>query len=313
MIGTFIDVILPVFLIIAAGYVCVKTKFLTQPSVENVMLFAQKVALPCLLFQSISKINLSHAYDLGMIFSYYGGALSCFMLGYLGARFIFKRSASESVVIGFAATFSNSVLLGLPVMERAYGKDSLAGNYAIISLHTPILYSFGITFMELVRSGHRNISSFQLAQKVIKSIFSQSLMIGIILGFAVNFLDFLPPLSLNASITLLAQSAIPVALFSLGGTLSCYSFEGERGVILMVSFLSLLCHPLITWLLGVYVFHLSAPALRSAVVIAAMAPGISAYIFANLYGVSRRVNAASILVATAGSIMTISLWLYILP
>jgi malonate transporter len=44
-----------------------------------------------------------------------------------------------------------------------------------------------------------------------------------------------------------------------------------------------------------------------------MAPGVNTYIFANLYGSARRVAAASVLVGTAASIVTVWLWLLLLP
>ena len=46
---------------------------------------------------------------------------------------------------------------------------------------------------------------------------------------------------------------------------------------------------------------------------AAMAPGVNAYLFANIYGVGRRVAASAVLIATAVSILTIWAWLAILP
>jgi malonate transporter len=44
------------------------------------------------------------------------------------------------VAIGFVPLFANSVLLGLPITERAYGADALAGNFAIISIHAAYCY-----------------------------------------------------------------------------------------------------------------------------------------------------------------------------
>ena len=71
-------------------------------------------------------------------------------------------------------------------------------------------------------------------------------------------------------------------------------------------------HPVITYGLG-RIFGLEVPALRSAVMTAAMAPGVNAYLFASIYGVATRVAASTVLVATAASILTISLWLAVLP
>ena len=58
---------------------------------------------------------------------------------------------------------------------------------------------------------------------------------------------------------------------------------------------------------------LSTSAFRSAVLTAAMAPGINSYVFANLYGRARRVAASAVLIATALSVLTAWIWLSILP
>ena len=58
---------------------------------------------------------------------------------------------------------------------------------------------------------------------------------------------------------------------------------------------------------------LSEAQFRSAVLTGAMGPGVNAYIFANMYGVARRVVASSVLIATALSVATIWIWLAILP
>jgi hypothetical protein len=75
---------------------------------------------------------------------------------------------------------------------------------------------------------------------------------------------------------------------------------------------SLLLHPLVTWGLG-RALALPEAGLRSAVMTAAMAPGVNTYIFANLYGRARRVAASSVLIATALSVLTIWVWLNVLP
>jgi hypothetical protein len=44
-----------------------------------------------------------------------------------------------------------------------------------------------------------------------------------------------------------------------------------------------------------------------------MAPGINAYVFANMYGAARRVAASAVLIATATSILSVWVWLALLP
>jgi predicted permease len=308
-----LDVILPVFLVIGFGYAAVRANLLAESAVDGLMRFAQNFAVPCLLFRSIAHLDLSAAYDFGLMTSFYSGAFAGFFACFLGAMLIFRRAMPDAVSIGFAGLFSNSLLLGLAITERAYGTEALQANYAIISLHAPMLYGFGIALMEWARTRGHGLSAGALLRQITRAILSQSLVIGILLGFAVNLADNPLPGFFWSGIDMVARAAIPVALFGLGGVLVRYRIEGDLGPVLMVTAASLVLHPAITWVLGTQVFNLDTAALRSAVVTAAMAPGVNAYMFAHMYGVGKRVNASSVLVATAASIATAWGWLHILP
>jgi len=308
-----LDVILPVFLVIGFGYAAARAGLFDAGAVDGLMRFAQTFAVPCLLFRSIATLDLAAVFDLGLFAAFYIGAFASFAAGYLGARLLFARPVTDAVAIGFASYFSNSLLLGLPITERAYGPDALAGNFAIISIHSPLLYGIGITVMELVRSQGLGHSPGRLTRQVLRAVFSNPLVLGITTGFVVNLGCLPQPPAAMAAVDLMARAAIPAALFGLGGALVRYRPEGDFRAIAMVCAISLLLHPAITWALGRYPLGLSTDQLRSAVMTAAMAPGVNAYLFADLYGAARRVAASSVLIATAASILTVWFWLHVLP
>ena len=305
-----IDVIVPVFLVIGAGYLAVWRDYISEATVDALMKFTQGVAIPCLLFSALSKLDLSAGFRADLLFSFYIGATSCFALGILGARFLFKRDWPDAIAIGFCCLFSNSVLLGLPITERAYGPDALAGNFAIIALHAPFCYLLGITTMEIARSTGNGIVA--TGRKVVSAMFHNALIIGIALGLIVNLTGLPLPGTLTEAIDLIARAALPAALFGLGGILFRYRPEGDLRTIAMVVAFSLIVHPVISFSTGT-ALALDRDALRSVVMNAAMAPGVNAYIFANMYGVAKRVAASSVLMATAASVVTVWLWLLILP
>lgn len=304
-----LDVILPVFLVIGFGYLAVWRGLLPVAGVDGIQRFAQSFAVPCLLFQAIASLDLSAAFDARLLFSFYSGAAICFALGMIGARVFFKRDWEDCVAIGFCCLFSNSVLLGLPISERAYGADELAGNYMIIAMHSPFCYAIGITVMEFVRN--RGQGGLHLARSVSRAMFHNPLVIGILAGFVVNITGFVMPSALDDALSLIARAALPAALFALGGVLIQYKPEGDMKTIAMVCCIGLAVHPAIVWLMG---SALSVPQdlFRSGVLTAAMAPGFNAYIFANMYGRGRRVAASSVLIATGSSILTVWVWLNLL-
>lgn len=309
-----LDVILPVFLIIGLGWFATWRAWVAEGDIDGLMRFAQGIAAPVLLFKAVAGMEIGSAFQPGMLISFYAGAFSGFAFGFFLARCGFGRPLTDSVAIGFACTFSNSLLLGAPITERAYGVEALAGNFAIIGIHAPLIYSFGILMMEWAKAKEGpGMSAAALGRQIIRGIVTQPLVIGLALGFAVNLLSVPVPGVMMAAVDMVAATAIPTALFGLGGVLYRYRPDGDMKLVAGVCFASLILHPVVTHTLGTRVFDLDTAALRSAVVTAAMPLGVNAYIFANLYGVGRRVAATATLVATALSILTAWGWLHILP
>ena len=304
-----LDVILPVFLVIGFGYVSVWGRVFPENGVDALMKFTQHFAIPCLLFQAIANLDLSASLDAGLLLSFYVGAACGFLLGFSGARVLFRRDWEDCVAIGFCCLFSNSVLLGLAINERAYGAEALAGAYTIVAFHSPFCYGLGITAMEIARN--RGQPPLVMARGIARAMFRNALVLAIAAGFAVNLAGISLPTVLVDALDLVIRAALPTALFALGGVLVQYRPEGDARVIFMVCGIALLVHPAITWALG---SSLSVPqdSFKSGVLTAAMAPGINAYIFANMYGRARRVAASSVLVATGASIVTAWIWLIVL-
>ncbi len=307
---TLLEVILPVFLVIGFGYVAVWRDLFPISGIDGVMKFTQNFAIPCLLFQAIARLDLSASFDPRLLASFYGGAALCFAAGIFGARLLFKRDWEDCVAIGFCCLFSNSILLGLPITERAYGPEALAGNYAILSFHAPFCYGLGITVMEFVRN--RGQSGLNLTRAVVRAMFRNALVIGIVAGFAVNLSGLPIPTVVDDALSLIVRAALPAALFALGGVLIQYRPEGDMKAIAMVCAIALLLHPALVWAFG-SALHLPRDAFRSGVLTAAMAPGFNAYIFANMYGRARRVAASSVLIATGTSVLSVWMWLALLP
>ena len=305
-----LDVIIPVFLIIGFGYCTVWLKLFSTDTIDGLMKFTQNFAIPVLLFDAIAKVDLVNVFDFSLFLSFYVGATAGFLIGFLGSHYIFHRSLEDSVVIGFCCLFSNTVMLGLPITERAYGEEALKHNYAIVSVHAPFCYFLGITVMELVKSTEKSIRKKTLV--IFKAMFSNALVVGIILGFLVNILGIDLAKSLQSSIDMITAVALPAALFGMGGVLYQYRPEGDIGPITMVCLVSLLVHPVIVWVTGVS-SGLTDMQMRSAVITAAMAPGINTYVFANIYGRAKRVASTGVLLSTAFSIGTVWVWLSLLP
>jgi malonate transporter len=304
-----LSVVLPVFLVIGAGFYAAKRGVIPEAGIDGLMAFAQNFAVPCLLFRALATLDLGENFDLRLVGTFYTGSFTCFVVGMLGARAIFGRPWEDAVVIGFVALFSNSLLLGLPITERAFGTAATQPNFAIIAVHSPFCYAVGVTAMEIARA--KGSSPLAIPGKILRALLGNGLVVGILLGLVVNLSGLPIPTILDEGLDLVIQGAIPTALFALGGVIARYKLEGDGPTILFTVSLSLVLHPSIAWGLGTLA-ALPEDAFRSVVVTAAMAPGANAYLFASMYQRAMRVAASCVLLGTALSILSASAWLALL-
>ena len=305
-----LDIILPVFVVIGLGYFVAWRRLLSTAALDGLVTFTQNIAIPCLLFRAISQIDIDGTVNAALIGSFYIGAVACFLVGFAGARVLFGRSTVDAIAIGFCCLFSNTILLGVPITERAFGPESLSDNFAIIAFHAPLCYLLGVASMEFAKNVHSTTS--EKALRIFDAMFRNPFVIAIGLGLVANLTGLYILRPLTGALDMVAGSALPIALFGLGGILFKYRPEGDQSTILMICAISLILHPSIVYLLGLAT-GLDRDALRSAVLTAAMAPGVNTYIFSNMYGAARRVAASSVLVATFASIFTVWVWLMLLP
>ena len=283
MIQTIATIIIPVFIIIALGYSATLFKFLEISEIQILTKFAQNIALPCLLFINLYKLDLNSVFSLNLLLTFYLSASISFVIGILIGYYFFLKNLANSIPIGFCCLFSNSLLLGLPITELALGTEALESNFIIVAFHAPFCYLLGISAMEISINGNKNL--LIACKKILKSILSNALTVGIILGFLFNVSHIPIPYFLTDALNLLAKAGIPIALFALGGILTQYKEKLINSLpqSIMIACISLFIQPLLTVYFGKNIFTISEEELKSAVITAAMAPGVNAFIFSNMY------------------------------
>ena len=279
MLVEILNIVAPVFLVIAAGYLAVRSGITGTQAIDQLMKFAIQFAIPC------------------------------FAAAFFVVRYFFKRRPGEAVGVAFAALFSNLVMLGLPISERAWGVDNMAPSYALVAVNAPICYLIGITAMEYLRADGRG--AVETSRIVLRAMFRNSMMIGIGLGFIVNLSGIALPGALLAAIELLARAALPVALFALGGVLTRYTLAKSLGEAGLIVVLTLIVQPAITLLLS-WQLELPQATTRSIVLMSAVAPGLNAYLFASMYNRGTEAAASAVLLSTILASFTVSTWLILL-
>ena len=310
VVATLLGIVAPVFLIVAAGYGAVRAGFFTDGLVDGLTRYAVAFAVPCLLFRAMLGIDLAEAVSIRNLIAFFGAGTACFLGAMAVSRVFWRRRPGESVAVGFCAFFPNVVMLGIPISERAFGPTAVSAVFGVIAFHSIYNYFLGFIAMEMVRRDRAGLLT--ALSRAFVTTFRNPLMIGLVSGMAVNLLGISLPGVVADALAMVVASALPVALFSLGGVLTRYSLRAEASEALLVSCFSLIVHPALAWVIASQIFALPLPFVQAAVILAAMPPGINGFIFASLYGRAVGTAASAALIGTVLSVGTISVWLVVL-
>ncbi len=305
-----VNVVIPVFAIIGLGYLAVRFRLYPSEGVRGLVAFVNNFATPCLLFQAMLTSDFSDTFNWSIIGPFYVGALFSLIAGAIIAIKLFKNRPGEGISSGFAAMFTNTVLIGIPIMQRAYGEQSLPIVFSIIAFHAPTLITLGMLVMELVRRDgaplHKalGVASLRIVQN--------PLLWGVALGLLGNIYALELPEPGTAFLMMMSAAVLPVALFGLGGALNEYTLSDNWAQALVMSSLKLIIQPAIAWALMVPVLHVDPEIARYGVLLAAMPAGINVYVFATYYNRGVNVATNTVLISTMASVITVSVWLYLL-
>lgn len=303
-------VVIPVFALIVLGNLAVRFKLFPSEGVRGLVQFVNNFATPCLLFNAMATADFATTFNWGVILPFYAGSIAAFVFGIIVARRFFRNKPGEGVASGFAAMFTNTVLIGIPILQRAYGDAALATAFTIIAFHASVLITIGMLVMELVR---RDGAPLHRALGVaFVRIVSNPLLWGIVLGVAANLSGITLVEPAQAFITMMSAAVTPVALFGLGGALNEYRLSDNWGQALSMALLKLVLHPAIAWVLMVPILKVDHEYARYGVLLAAMPSGINAYVFATYYNRGVNIATNTVLISTVLSILSVSAWLLIL-
>ncbi|MGD1926880.1 MAG: AEC family transporter [Paracoccaceae bacterium] len=307
---TLLEIVVPVFLLISAGYFSVLSKFLTSAIMDALIKFQVSVAVPVLLFNAMYHTDLGTSLNIYAMIGFFGSGTVAFFAAILLSRIVWKRRPGEAVAVGFCAFFPNAVMLGIPIADRAFGEATMGAVFGIIAFHSMYNWFMGFVTMEAVRRDSETIwAGFR---KAFTTTFQNPLMIGLMLGMAANLVGLPIPTVGQDALNMMADAALPVALFALGGVLTRYSIKAEISEALMVSVFSLLVHPAVAWVITALIFDLPTPYVQATVLIACMPTGINSYIFATVYNRAVGTAASTVIIATILSLGTITGWLWFL-
>ena len=298
--------LLPVVLLIGIGFVAGRMKLIRGAAVRDLSNLVFLVLVQALLFRSMATAHLERL-DLTSVALYY------IVAGAMFFALLFMRGLnSRSAVLALASIFSNTLMIGVPLVQLAYGEAALVNLFTLISMHALVLLTLATIVLESLvareeaAAGHaapRHIAA--TVARAVKNAVLHPVPLPIIAGFLYSLTGWgLAPV-VERPLKLLGDAFGPVALVLVGVTLAQTAIGRHLKDALVISFLKTVVHPLLMWAAG-WALGLSGLPLKVMVVAAALPVGANVFLFSQRYHKEEDLVTASVAVSTVMAVGTIS-------
>jgi predicted permease len=311
MLGT-LSILLPIFGLIAAGFISRKTGVMGQTAASELNRFVVWLALPALLFDIMANSNWSALYLPDFILVYLIGSVGLFVLVLIW-RLKQGVPLADASIDSVSAAYSNTGYVGFPLLFLVFGASSQVPTTIASIIVVSIVFALAII---LIETGLQAEASLRLKIKnVLKAVFLNPLIVSPIAGMLFALTSWQLPQGVETFLTLLSGAASPAALVSLGLFLadavasSNDNSAAARKTALQLTAIKLIAQPLLVAWLALSVFEMDYELAMMAILLAALPTGTGPFMLAEYYRREAVTTAQTVLFSTMLSLVTLTLLL----
>lgn len=309
------EIFFPIFALMAVGYGIARGGMLPASALRPLSDLTFLVFSPPLLFRAMARMDFERL-SIAAPVAYFGAVLPAFALIAAGSM-LRGRGAEASSARALACTFSNTVMLGVPLVRYAYGDEGLSVLLTIIAMHAALLMTAATVLMELGRTmrgatvyGLRGTAAALGA--ALRASVLHPVTLPILAGVLWSLAGLPMPRSLDVALELLGTASSPLCLVLLGASLAQFGLRAGLAGALAFSAVKTLALPAIAWALGRWGLGLAPLPLAIVTLTAAMPIGNNVYLFAQRYRIEEGPVSAGVLVSTLACMATLPLLLSLL-
>jgi hypothetical protein len=294
----FIQIILPVFLIILSGFALEKLGRLDFRTLTYCSLY---LFSPCLVFATLMKrpVHFNLAIDLFVFMLFYTAGLLA--VSVVVGRLL-KMEKDAQGALSLTTVMMNVGNFGLPLAYFAFGQEGLD-----VSVLTFIIFNIPLsTLAIIIAQGSRVPLRQALANTCKIPIFH-----AVILAFLLKGAGIVIPVFLLNPIDLLGQAAVPLMLVLLGMQLARTRLLVQPGFLSLAAGIRLILAPLVAWGLA-SLFDLNGMT-RNVVILQTSTPSaVLPLLYSLRFGTRPDLVAGAIFVTTVLSAVSLTVLLYLL-
>jgi len=226
LLSVFVNIVLPVVIVIAWGYLLERRLAVDVRSVSRICFYAFS---PCLVFSSLSKSTLGGtdaARIAGFVFSV---ALCMWLLATLVARTLHLSQVQESAFL-LVTIFNNTGNYGLPVLLFAFGQPGLERGLIFFVASAFVTNTFGVY---LASRGRMDVRTS------LRQVLGVPVFYAVVLALFFNATGLNMPEPVSKAVKLLGDASVPTLELVLGMQLARTSLQRDLRLTGLATFMAL--------------------------------------------------------------------------
>jgi predicted permease len=299
--------LLPVVLLIGLGLLAGKREWIKASAQGDYSKLIFSLLLPPLLFRTMAQSRPENLMLLP-VFVYLGS-----MVILMALVMVWQGLNKRGAILGLAASYGNTVMIGIALIGYAYGEAGQAVLFSLLSVHAIIMLTGSTLMLEWLEmktmqaeKPHQQARPGRLALQALWNAVLQPTTWPILLGLAFSQTELTLPLVIDKPLQLLGQAFSPLALVLVGLTLSNTKFGEHIVPALGLSVLKNFVQPLLVFGIG-HAFGLTGLPLTVMVVAASLPMGANVYLFSTRYNESQALVTTSVSVSTVIALASVAL------
>lgn len=289
---TFANNILPIMLISAAGFILGKTWQIDSRAIGRSLFyfFGPVLVFNLLLTNKLPALDVLRIGGLAV-----GVMLASGLLALLGGLAL-KLERPVLAAVMLTSMFANNGNYGLPLIAFAFGQQALAHSSIYFVFSALLTNTLGILIASL---GHLTLKQALLGMFKVPTLYA------VLLAALINYAGLSLPVSLARTVSLAAGAAVPLMIFLLGLELCYARWTSNLRALGLSTSIRLLAGPLLGFAFAA-LLGLTGSARQAAVMEASMSSAVANTNLAAEYKLDSSLVAASILVSTLLSPLTLT-------
>jgi malonate transporter len=293
----------PFFALVLCGYIAARRALLPQAAIPGLNTFVLYFALPCMLYRFGAGTPIAQLLDFSLVAVY----LVC-ALGMVALTIMLTRKGpvgwNDAAFGALVAAFPNTGFMGVPLLVALLGAQAAGPTILTIVIDMLVTSSLCIALSRL--DGADEHGAARAARLALKGVVANPMPWSIALGALASAVGFALPRPIMGTVSLLADAASPVALFTIGAVLARSQINSTSRIpavrYVPIVLIKLVIHPLLVGAVGLGAIALGLPlerfTLTVLVLVAALPSASNVSMLAERFGADNGRIARIILLST---------------